>query len=304
MRESSKPLGESVSLILNAKYHPEEASRELAGREAVGFCLKAGDHVSLAVISADEGMPKQVREAARKGILPAAETRAKSLGSDDPYYDIMEMEALDAKTRKGAAVILFSKHHASADEQGLLRLCCSKDCNYEVRMACGGKLQRIAEEGCRFSLFFDLTAKADVVYETRKSAGLRLIELAVEQGNFPILLRLGQIEGLPTDVRIELDGKADIAAQKAVNDAAAQKDTYLLQCIKDNAQLGQPVRSRASEELERRSVPEPSPLNGLPSPDLARELMVRLARQGSVGMQSEPPPSMRPVPKDLKKSSQ
>ncbi len=303
MRESSKPMGDSVTLILNAKYHPDEASRELAGSEAVEYCIKVGDHVSLANISLDGEMPQTVRAAARKGVLPAAETRAKALGNDDPYFDVIETEKLDSSLRKGAAVILFSRYHAAADEAGLMRLCCSKQCNYEVRQACGAKLQRIAEDGCRFSLFFELTANPEVVYETRKSAGLRLLELAVEHGNFPILLRLGQVDGVPTDVRIELDGKADIAAQKAVAQAAGCKDTYLLQCIKDNLQLCAPVRARASEALEALARPEPSPLDGLPDNAMARELMLRLARQGGIAMQSEPPPSLRPGPKDLKKSS-
>ncbi len=304
MRESSKPIGDSVSLILNAKYHAEEGSRALAGDEAVAYCISVGDHMSLANMSVDADFPAATRAKAKMGILEAAGARAKALGNDDPYFDIMEMDSLDTPTKNRAAAVLEARYREGRDVPGLLRVCCCKPCNYQVREDCGDTVVGIAEESVLFSLLFELAANPEAPYESRKKAGISLIRLAIEHGNFPILLRLDQIPGVPTDVRIELDGKADIAAQRAVGKAIESGDTYMLQTIKDASQLSEPVRSRASEAIDSLAGPEPSPLNGLPGNDLARELMLRLARQGGVGMSSERPPSIRPTPQDLKKSSQ
>ncbi len=292
MNGSQKPGKANAALLLNAKYHPDPESRELAGMEAVSDCLECGDLASLAGLLADKENPPapKVMDAARKALVPTASKRSELDGNDDAALGVLRNEAVPNPSRRELGLSLRTKY--LNDEAGMMRVATATGAPFDVRESAGLVLLDMAAEGLRFGLLFELTTNQDVPYPVRKSAGLKLIELAIEHGNYPILLRM-DAGSVPTDVNLELEGTADIAAAKAVSAAVAAKDAYMLASVSEAKGLSESVRRRASESAAALANSAPLPFDGLPDGDRAKELMGRLARS-RFPPRSEPPPSIRP----------
>lgn len=282
----------NAALLLNAKYHPEAESRELAGMEAVADCARLGDLASLLSLLGDKENPPThaVMEAGKKAIVPTASRRSQLDGNDDASFAALKDDSLPNPLRREVGSMLLARY--GADEAGLMRLCTCAGSPFDVRESAGDALLKAAEDGPKFALLFELTTNADVPYPVRKSAGFRLIELSVEHGNYPILLRM-EPGSIPTDVNLELEGKADAAAEKAVREASAAKDSYMLISISESRGLAERTRKRAFDAAAALDKAAPLPLDGLPEGEKAKELMGRLARS-RLPLKSEPPPSLRP----------
>lgn len=292
MNDSNGAGKANAALLLNAKYHPEAESRELAGMEAVADCASCGDIHSLAGLLADKENPPTPRVvgAAKDAFLPTALKRCIIDGNDDEAIKALRNEDIPNPLRRELGQALQSL--CQGDEAGLMRLSTAAGAPFDVRESAGQALQALAEAGHKFGLLFELTTNPDVPYPVRKSAGLRLIELAVEHGNYPILLRLDP-GSIPTDVNLELEGKADQAAARAVSIAVAAKDAYMLASLSEAKGVSEGIRRNASVAAAALATSAPLPFDGLPDGDRARELMTRLARS-RFPPRSEPPPSIKP----------
>ncbi len=293
MNDSQNPGKASAALLLNAKYHPEAESRELAGMEAVADCQSCGDVSSLASLLADKDNPPapKVMGAAKEAFLPTALKRCLIDGNDDEAIKALRNEGIPNPLRRELGLALQSL--CQGDDAGLMKVATAIGAPFDVRESAGLVLLDMAVEGLRFGLLFELTTNADVPYPVRKSSGLRLIELAIEHGNYPILLRMDP-GSIPTDVNLELEGKADLAAAKAVGAAVSAKDAYMLASVSEAKGLSESVRRSASEAAAALASSAPLPFDGLPDGDRAKELMGRLARS-RFPPRSEPPPSIRPL---------
>lgn len=293
MSESSSLPRANPALLLNAKYHTDPAQREFACLEAVADCLGCGDHSALMDILTDPAFEpsKKVLEAAREALPAAALLRSKMTGDDGCVFEVLEREGIPVPLKRDLGMVLLSKHETCGDAEGLMRLSVGKGSPYDVREAAGLALMRLAADGPRFSLLFELTTTSGVPYSVRKQAGLRLIDQAARHGNFPILLRLDNTN-CPTDVYLELDGKADLAASVAVRGAISSRDTYMLQEIAGTEGLGESVRRLAGKAIGSFSAHDAS-LEPAPGGELARELMGRLGRRAGPSPKSEPPTSSR-----------
>jgi hypothetical protein len=304
MAESPKLARASAALMLNAKYHTDPAQREFAALEAASECLGCGDTAALMSMITDPEfhLSGKAMEAAKRALPGAALRRAKISGDDGCIFEVLSHEGIPAPAKRELGMSALVKFEQSRDSAALMRLSAEKGCPFDAREAAALAFLRLAEPGPGFSLIFELTVNPDAPYSVRKQAGFRLIDLAVQHGNYPILLRLDHTN-CPTDVYLELEGKADIAASKAVQDGVSSRDSYLLKSIAGEIRLGAPVRERAGGAIAALSGKDR--LEPAAGGDLARELMGRLVRTAGLPLKSEPPQSTPPTGKAgvIKKSS-
>ncbi len=259
------------SLAMRAKHSGNGAEKHSCGMELVAMLTEGGDYQGLIAAHKCPDYLLPVREKARDSILSAAFCRCKAVGSLEPLHEVASGPDVPNSVAWHAGMALFERYSAAADEEGLWKLLLEKGAHDEVRTAAGNRLLKNYESGPGFLGMFRLATGEDVIFEVKKPAGLRLIELAVEHGNYPLLLRL-EAARLTMDVRIAMDGQVDAAAQKAIEDAARKGDFALLTEISEDKRLKEHVRERAERRL-RGTFRDDSG-----GPEKASELKARLAR--------------------------
>lgn len=242
--------GKDISLlVMYAKYDGDDANRKLAGEELISACLAAKDVGTLRRILLEEDFHPRTREEAKGPIVEAASALCEAEGSSRALLALATDREMPNPVLQFAGMKLFERLCLSMDRDGLLELSSNQSAHEEPRKAAGFRLVHGYEAENAYSLLYSLTVHEGLPYEVRKTAGARLAELSVREGNYPLLLRMGQDTRVPLNLRIELDEKAEKAASRAISDAASGEDHGLLSFIAGDERLSERHRAEAKSRL-------------------------------------------------------
>jgi hypothetical protein len=283
--------------ILKAKYGKDEETCRSAGAMVIESLLGQGRYSVLIDLCRDAGSPPFLAEEARKNILAAAMVACKNSGTNLPLQDVATRQDVPVDIAAHAGVFLAIRLSDPYDEKALCGVL--KDTRYpdEARAEAGNAIMSHAEKELTFSTLMDLVASPDVIYEVKKPAGHLLIRLAVERGNYPVLISLSSQKSLPIDLRIALEDKVQMAAITAIELAYAEKDFSILTDISDDARLPASIRGKAMGCLHDSMHEKPASASGAPDPQMTAELMYRLGKgAGAVRSSIEPPPTPAKAP--------
>ena len=100
------------------------------------------------------------------------------------------------------------------------------------------------------SKLYELVTAQNAPSEVLKEAGLELIKRSVEEGDYPLLLRLNEERALLSNIRIALHGKTEAAALQAIDTAYSNGDFALLADMSEDTRLPQAIRDRASGRID------------------------------------------------------
>ncbi len=281
------------ALILNAKHNSDHSQRLECGRELVGRMTENGEFGTLLLISRDEAFHPDTRDAASLNILSAVFNRCRRDGHFGAMFDAASDSGMPSvvKLHAGAALI---QRIAKGDEGALSRIVRGASFHQDIRLEAGHALLALLRASGSFTGVFSLATEGEVPYGVKKAAGHVLIEMAVESGNYPILLRLSR-EKLPMDLIVAMEGKVPEAAFKAIEAAALAGDRCLLGAIESDARLDAAVRQKASMALGGPTSPAHA---YAPDPAMASEMVRRLGRPHHAPAES---PSGHRTPRLLKR---
>ncbi|MFH0884852.1 MAG: hypothetical protein V1861_04025 [Candidatus Micrarchaeota archaeon] len=304
--DESKP-GEEVPnvspFILQAKYGKDEASCRAAGAKAIESLRDYGRYSVLIDLSTDDGTPPFLAEDARKNILAAAFVACKNSGTLLPIQDVATRQDVSLEIALHAGASLIMRYSEPYDEKALWGILIDKRYHDEVRVAAGNAISLHAQKELKFMTLLALVTSPDVPYEIRKPVGLLLIRMAVEQGNYPILLALDSKKNLPIDIRIALEDKVEAAAKTNIELAYAAKDFALLTDISIDARLPKATQDMALGCLHDLMHEKAGSASDAPDLNMAAELMYRIGKGAGIVRSSiePPPPSDRHILARLKR---
>ena len=242
--DPEKPAGLG-KLILAAKYHNDDATRETAGLELAKRLTEAGEYDAMLRLCAQGGLSFEVERAMNNGVLRAAFIRCKASGDLEALHDLSSRPDVGLELAWHAGMAIIERYSSGPDEKGLHRLLFG-NCHDDVRLSAGNTLLRIYVQKEDYSSLLSLAEEENALLEIRAGAGHALIALAAQNGNYPIILRLGSSVAIPADVRNALEGKFEAAAEKAVNDALSVGDLAALEFMSKDHRLSERLRTRAS----------------------------------------------------------
>jgi hypothetical protein len=254
MEESSPPADSTHvgRLVITAKYHSDEARRDAAGEELARHLAESGDYKLLSVLCTQSEFSDKARTAFQNNLLRAAFVRCKAGGDNEPLHDLASLSGVPDEIAWYAGMALLDRYSKPVDEAGLWRLLITPDCHDDVRMTAGMALIGIyaeAADGPVFTKLLALATDEKVMIEVRAPAAHRLIDIAVCHGNYPILLSLGNSGSIPLEAQAALEGKADVAVMKALDDALASSDSTLVLEICRDPRLSDSLRLRIASRL-------------------------------------------------------
>jgi uncharacterized protein (UPF0147 family) len=279
--------------ILQAKYGKDETSCRDAGAKVIESLTRYGRYSVLIDLCKDEGTPPFLAEEARNNILAAAMTACKNSGTLTPLQDVAVRQDVPLVIALHAGAALVMRYSEPYDEKALWDILTDKRYHDKACSAAGEAIMKQAEKELKFSTLFNLATSPDVIYEVKKPAGLLLIKLAVEQGNYPILLAMEGQKSLPVDIRIALEDQVQAAAMTSIELAYAAKDFAILTDISEDGRLPVSIRGKAMGCLHDSMPPTPEPEAAeRPDPVMTAELMMRLGvSAGAVHTSVAPPAS-------------
>jgi len=287
-------------LILRAKYGQDEAICRDAGTKAIESLREHGRYSAMIDLCVDEDTPPFLAEAARLNILAAAITACKNSGLNLPLLDVATRQDVPLEIAMHAGVFLVVRLSEPYDAAALRGVLTDLRFHDEARTEAGKAIMAHAEKTRGFSALFDLATAPEIIYDVKKPAGKLLIQMAADQGNYPILIALNAQKTLPVDIRIALEDKVEEAARTAIELAYAEKDFAILTDISNDKRLPVSVRGRALGCLHDTVHEKPAaPADG-PDKQMTAELMYRLGKNaGAVHSSIAPPASAeRPVAKE------
>lgn len=293
-------LPDVAPLIMRAKHGKDEETCRAAGAAVIESLRTHGRYSAMIDLSLDPKTPPFLVEGARKSILGAAFIACKKSGTLLPMQDVATRQDVPLEVALHAGVSLVIRHAKSADWPALWAILKDARFHDEVRTEAGNALLSHAEAKLEFSTLLRLATEEGVTYEVKKPAGHLLIKLAVEVGNYPIIMALEKVRHIPVDIRIALENKVEEAARTAIGLAHAEGDSIILTDISKDSRLAASIRGRAMGCLNELSRAGPQVSEGVPDKEMTAELMYRLGtRAGAVRSSKTPSPSSeRPTYKE------
>jgi hypothetical protein len=278
-------------LILQAKYGKDEATCRAAGAKVIESLTVHGRYSVLIDLCKDEGTPPFLAEEARNNILAAAMVACKNSGILSPLQDVAVRQDVPLVIALHAGAALVMRYSEPYDEKALWDILTDKRYHDKACSAAGEAIMNQAEKERKFSTLFNLATSPDVIYEVKKPAGLLLIKLAVEQGNYPVLLSLEGQKSLPVDIRIALEDQVQAAAMTSIELAYAAKDFAILTDVSEDGRLPVSIRGKAMGCLHDSMHPTPqTAVTERPDAQMTAELMLRLGKQAGAVHSSIAPP--------------
>ncbi len=245
------------ALITQAHHHGDEDVRLNAGVSLVNRCANVRDYNRLIALASDEGLLQAVRELARDGIAAAASERGY-----DAMHEVATRQDTPVSIRLQVAGMLFEDYFNDLDAAGLMRLASDERIAYDVRVKAGVNVVEGDAASRRLGTLLELVKNPKLPYEARKRAGESLMALAAIDHNYPMLLRLSTEDGVPMNIRIAADEKAESAALSALEDAHSRGDGAMIADMASDKRLPEMVREQAdslSQSIAQRSSMRPSP---------------------------------------------
>ncbi|MCI0503118.1 hypothetical protein L0Y65_00230 [Candidatus Micrarchaeota archaeon] len=287
-----------ASSALRGNCGDDEAASRSVAEQVVESLRKQGRYSVLINLSKDARGSSLVAEEARKNIMAAALIACDKCGSLHPLIDVAIWQDVPLETARHAGEALVMRYSEPYEELNLFGILKDQKYHDEARVKAGKAIISHAENTLGFSSLCTLATGADIIYDVKKPAGFRLIQLAVELGNYPVLLALEKQKNLPVDVRIALEGQAPAAAEAAIRLAYAANDFAILTDISEDVRLSDQIRAKASGCVHELTKPAPrvaSP-DG-PDPQMAAELMNRLGKgAGTIRSEATLRSSAAPLP--------
>ncbi|HSB47313.1 MAG TPA: hypothetical protein VLD37_04810 [Candidatus Bilamarchaeum sp.] len=201
---SDSPSGDSL-LVLNAKYHPNEGDRNLAGREFVLSCVIRGNHGMLALIVRDDGFTQGTRKEAadaleqvlcgllEEGYVP----QAAELVSDRsiPYQN---------REKIGLALVSFCRS-AGTGEPLVKMLHARANCPHDTLEECRRALMDITLSGLQKTgdsgPIEALALDRELPQSAHQFFGMKLYEILSSAEDLPGLLKLAEQKGCHDEPR-------------------------------------------------------------------------------------------------------
>ncbi len=278
-------------LILRAKYGQGEAACRDAGAKAVGSLREHGRYSAMIDLCVDKDTPPFLAEEARLNILAAAITACKNSGLSLPLLDVATRQDVPLEIAMHAGVFLVVRLSEPYDAEALRGVLTDRRFHDEARTEAGKAMMAHAEKIHGFSALFDLATAPEIMYDVKKPAGKLLIKMAVDQGNYPIIIALDAQKTLPVDIRIALEDKVEEAAKTAIELAYAENDFAILTDISNDKRLPVSVRDRALGCLhDTVHGKQAAPADG-PDKQMTAELMFRLGKGAGAVRSSVAPPA-------------
>lgn len=279
-------------LILQAKYGKDEATCRAAGAKVIESLTSHGRYSVLIDLCKGEDTPPFLAEEARDHILEAAMTACKNSGTLSPLQDVAVRQDVPLVVALHAGVALVMRYSEPYDEKALWDILTDSRYHDKANSEAGNAIMERAEKELKFSMLFKLATDANVLYEVKKPAGLLLIKLAVEHGNYPVLLAMGGQKILPVDIRIALEDKVEAAAKAAIVLAYAAKDFAILTDISEDGRLPVSIRGKAMGCMHDSMRPTSQHAAAqLPDPLMTAQLMMRLGVSAGAVHSSVAPPA-------------
>jgi hypothetical protein len=280
-----------IPLILQAKYGKDEETCRAAGARVIESLREHGRYSVLIDLCKDVGTPPFLAEEARNNILAAAIVAGKNSGTNLPLQDVATRQDVPLEIALHAGVSLVMRYSEPYDEAALWGVLTDPRYHDEARTEAGTAICASAEKCLKYSTLFNLATVQAIPYDVKKPAGLLLIRVAAELGNYPVLLALSAQKSLPVDIRIALEDKVEAAAMTAIELAYAGKDHDILTDISGDNRLPASIRGKAKGCLHDSMHERPVSASGAPDPQMTAELMYRLGKgAGAVRSSIEPPP--------------
>ncbi len=290
------PASNFTSDILRAKYAEDEGVRRSAVAAIINALREGGRYSALIDLCHDAAAPRLLRDESEAAILQAAFVSVKKYGTDDALFDVATRQDVPLEVAMHAGLALALRNSVPYREEALWGIVIDPRFHDEARVAAGKNMEEQSASDLKFSVLFRMATVPEVPYEVRKPSALRLISLAQENGNYPILLRLQDQRFLPVDVRIALEDKVEEAATKAIESAYALQDFAILTDISEDRRLPDAIRRKASGCLHDSISDRPPRPDGPVETGKAAELMHRLGKKAGAVRTGTAPPSTRADP--------
>ncbi|MFA5050442.1 MAG: hypothetical protein WC501_05535, partial [Candidatus Micrarchaeia archaeon] len=222
--------------------------RETAGMAAVDILKESKeDFTTLIQICENENILEKVREYAKENIDPIAKNSIDTLTKRGHYYELEEIiknekgyfskETIElAKSNIGSAYSTAIKNMGHRNDiNGLINMAKDQELPDWVRKKAGEKAIEETSSVDKESLL-PIIQSEEFLFENRIGAGVRFIQLAIQQGDFSALDDLSKGDKVPESIRTNAKANIQNAIDNSIADCIERYDYTTLLMMKEESE--------------------------------------------------------------------